>query len=57
MSAEFSQGGAVTDPGIFKGGADLNLSGAATEGDHMILKVGEKMSRVKRAKKKFYSAY
>ena len=57
VSAEFSQGGAVVDPGICKGVADLNLSGAATEDDPMILKVGEKMSRAKRAKKNFYSAY
>ena len=47
MSAEFSQGGAVVDPGICKGVADSNLSGAATEGDSMILKVGEKRSRAK----------
>ena len=51
MSAEFSQGGAVVDPGICKGVADLNLSGAATEGDPMIFKVGKKMLRAKRAKK------
>ena len=43
MSAEFSQGGAVVDLGICKGVVDLNLSGAATEGDPMILKVGEKI--------------
>ena len=57
MSAEFSQEGAVVDPGICKGVADLNLSCAATEGDSMILKMGKKMLRAKRAKKNFYSAY
>ena len=57
MSADFFQGGAVVDLGICKGVADLNLSGAATEGDPMILKVGKKKLRAKRAKKFFYSAY
>ena len=57
MSAEFSQGGAVVDPDICKEVADLHLSGGATEDDPMILKVGEKMSRAKRAKKNVYSAY
>ena len=35
----------MVDPVICKGVVDLNLSGAATEGDPMILKVGEKISR------------
>ena len=43
----------MVDPGICKGVADLNLCGAATEGDPMILKVGEKKSRAKRAKNFF----
>ena len=57
MSVELSQGGAVVDPGICKGVTDLNLSGAATEGDPMILKVGKKLLRAKRAKNFVYSAY